>query len=48
MGRKVKTQEDKKIKISISIDRNLYIKIKKDNLKPSRIIEKLLTHYYGS
>jgi hypothetical protein len=48
MGRPIKTQEEKKIKIGISIDRELYKKIKDENLKPSRIIEKLLREHYGN
>ena len=48
MGRPIKIQEEKKIKIGISIDRKLYKKIKDENLKPSRIIEKLLRDYYGN
>jgi len=46
MGRPKKNIIDKKIKVSISLDRNLYDKIKLDNLKPSRIIEKLIRNYY--
>ena len=48
MGRPKKTTEEKKVKVSISLDRNLYNKIKLDNLKPSRIIEKLVMEYYGN
>lgn len=48
MGRKKKNEIDKKIKVSVSLDRNLYLKIKKDELKPSRIIEKLVRDYYGN
>jgi hypothetical protein len=48
MGRPIKTQEEKKIKIGISIDRELYKKIKNENLKPSRVIEKLLREHYGN
>lgn len=48
MGRPKKDTDDKKIKVSISLDRELYIKIKSDNLKPSRIIEKLVREYYGN
>jgi len=48
MGRPKKLNEDKKIKVSISIDRILYLKIKKDNVMPSRIIEKLVKEYYGN
>jgi len=48
MGRPKKLNEDKKIKVSISIDRTLYLEIKKDNVMPSRIIEKLVKEYYGN
>jgi len=48
MGRPKKTIDEKKVKVSISLDRNLYNKIKLDNLKPSRIIEKLVKEYYGN
>lgn len=47
MGRLKKDISDKKIKISISLDRHLYFKIKSDNLKPSRVIQKLIENYYG-
>lgn len=46
MGRKSKNEEDKKIKISISIDKDLYKKIKLNKEKPSRVLEKLLRKYY--
>jgi hypothetical protein len=48
MGRPKKRTDEKKIKVSVSLDRNLYNKIKLDNLKPSRIIEKLIREYYGN
>jgi hypothetical protein len=48
MGSPKKTTEEKKIKISISLDRKLYFKIKSDNFKPSRIVEKLVEEYYGN
>lgn len=48
MGRPKKTTDEKKIKVSISLDRELYNKIKLDNLKPSRILERLLKEYYGN
>lgn len=48
MGRPKKTTEQKKIKVSISLDRDLYNKMKLDNLKPSRILERLLKEYYGN
>ena len=46
MGRPKKETDNKKVKISISLDRNLYKMIKLDNLKPSRIIENLIRSYY--
>lgn len=46
MGRLKKNEDEKKIKISISIKRELYFKIKINNDKPSRIIEKLLKDHY--
>ena len=48
MGRPKKHENDKKIKIGITIDRELYNRIKIDDLKPSRIIEKLVREYYGN
>lgn len=47
MGRPKKNKEEKKVKVSISLDPILYYKIKKDNLKPSRIIESLVKEHYG-
>jgi hypothetical protein len=47
MGRPKKLQEDKKIKISISVDRNLFNRLKIDKIVPSRIFDKLLKDYYG-
>lgn len=46
MGRKKIDDEKKKIKISISLNKQLYENILSDNFKPSRIIEKLLMGYY--
>ena len=37
MGRPKKDENNKKIKIGITIDRELYSQIKKDKLMPSRI-----------
>ena len=48
MGRPKKNTSDKKIKVSISLDRELYDKIKSDKFKPSRIIEKLVREYYDN
>lgn len=46
MGRTKKTEEEKKIKISITLDRILYKQIKEDKIIPSRIIESLIRKYY--
>jgi hypothetical protein len=48
MGRPIKDYNDKKISISISLDKSVYYKIKQEGQKPSRIIEKLLKDYYGN
>ena len=48
MGRLKKLDNEKKIKVSISLSRELYKKIKEENLMPSRIIEKLLWEHYGN
>ena len=47
MGRPKKKETEKKVKVSISLDRKLYEKMKIEELKPSRIIEKLVRDYYG-
>jgi hypothetical protein len=47
MGRPKKLEEEKKIKIGISIDRDLYNQLKKDNIIPSRFFDKLLKEFYG-
>ena len=48
MGRPSKKEEDKKIKIGISLDRELYNTIMKDGGKVSRIIEKIIKEYCGN
>jgi len=48
MGRPKKNEEDKKIKIGISLDRNLYNIVMKDGDKVSRIIEKIIKEHYGN
>ena len=48
MGRNKKEEQDKKVKVSISLDRGIYQLIKDDKIMPSRIIEKLLREYYGN
>jgi hypothetical protein len=47
MGRPAKKEEDKKIKIGISLDRQLYNLIMKDGGKVSRIIEKIIKTHCG-
>jgi hypothetical protein len=41
-------KDERKIKISISLNRELYSLIKKDKVMPSRIIEDLIRQYYGN
>jgi hypothetical protein len=48
MGRPKKNIEEKKVKVSISLERELYYKIKNEKIMPSRIIEKLIREYYGN
>ena len=48
MGRPKKETNQKKIKVSISLDRNLYNKIKLDNFKPSHLIQNLIKNFYGN
>jgi hypothetical protein len=46
MGRPSKTEEDKKVKIGISLDRGLFNLITSEGDKVSRIIEKIIKEYY--
>ncbi len=48
MGRLKKEEKDRKIKINISLDRDLYNFIMKDGGKRSRIIEKIIREYCGN
>ena len=48
MGRKQKSFEEKKVKVSISLDRELYLLIKEEKLMPSRLIETLVKNHYGN
>jgi metal-responsive CopG/Arc/MetJ family transcriptional regulator len=48
MGRPKKTTDEKKIKINISLDRDLYNFIMKGGGKKSRIIEKIIREYCGN
>jgi len=47
MGRLKKIEEEKKIKIGISVDRGLYKKLKNDKIIPSRFFDTKLKEYYG-
>jgi predicted CopG family antitoxin len=47
MGRLKKLEEEKKIKIGITVDRDLYNQLKKEKIIPSRFFDKLLKEYYG-
>jgi hypothetical protein len=46
MGRLKKNNEEKKIKISITIDRTIYFKLKNEQKIISREIEKIIKKYY--
>ncbi len=48
MGRPKKIEEDKKIKIGISLDRKLYNTMMENGGKVSRIIENIIREYYGN
>lgn len=48
MGRPKKEDQDKKIKIGISLDRTLFNNMMKDGGKVSRIIENIIREYYGN
>jgi hypothetical protein len=47
MGRLKKLEEEKKIKITISVDRESYNQLKLDGIIPSRFFDKSLKEYYG-
>lgn len=47
MGRKMKLEEDRKVKFGISLDRELFDRMVKDKTKKSSLINKLLKEYYG-
>ena len=48
MGRPTKKEKDKKIKIGISLDRNLYNIILKDGGKVSQVIEKIIKENFDN
>lgn len=47
MGRPKKLEQDKKIKISVSVDKTLYFNLKKDGIIPSKFFDSKLEEYYG-
>ena len=47
MGRKLKKEEDRKIKFGISLDPDIFNLMVKEKIKKSTLIEKLLKEYYG-
>jgi hypothetical protein len=46
IGRPKKDDKDKKVKYGISIDRNLFDKMKREGLSVSKFIQKLVKDYY--
>ena len=48
MGRKKLNLSERKIKIGITLDRDLYQRIKNSNLIPSQLLNKLLRTYYDN
>jgi hypothetical protein len=45
--RKLKSKEDKKVKFTICVKPEIYLKMENEMIKKSRLIEKLLEEYYG-
>jgi len=48
MGRNQKKLEEKKVKFSVSIDRDFFILMQKEKIKKSRLINTLLKNHYGN
>jgi len=48
MGRKLKLEEDRKVKFGISLDPTLFNRMVKEKTNKSRLLEKLLRDYYGN
>ena len=48
MGRPKKEERDKKIKVGICMDRQLYEKVMENCGKVSQIIENIIRDYYGN
>lgn len=46
IGRPSKEDKDKKVKYGISIDRDLYDKMKKEHISVSKFIQDLVKEYY--
>ena len=46
MGRKLKKEEDRKIKFGISLNPDIFNLMVKEKIKKSTLIEKLLKEYY--
>lgn len=46
IGRPSKEDKDKKVKYGISIDRDLYDKMKKEHISVSKFIQDLVKKYY--
>jgi hypothetical protein len=46
IGRPKKDDKDKKVKYGISIDRNLFDKMKREGISVSKFIQKLVKDYY--
>ena len=47
MGRPKKEEKDKKIKVGICMDKQLYKNVMKNGVKVSQIIESIIREYYG-
>jgi hypothetical protein len=48
MGRKLKLEEDRKVKFGISLDPNLFDRMVKEKVKKSTLLNKLLKEYYAN
>jgi hypothetical protein len=48
MGRKLKLEEDRKVKFGISLDRDLFDRMVKEKVKKSTLLNKLLKEYYAN
>ena len=46
MGRPIKTDNDKKVKYGISIDKYLFEQMKKENVSVSKFIQNLVKEHY--